>query len=97
MFPSQNLFHDEESNGPDRLIEQGGAGWGFPIGAPFRHHGAGHIVIEGARTDWLLSTTARTLAGFTQVYAGNPPTGYIDAFVSSMGVTADTQISTFLT
>jgi len=39
---------------------------------------------------------ARTLSGFTVVYAGNPPQGYIDAIVSGMGVPADTQISTFL-
>jgi hypothetical protein len=39
---------------------------------------------------------ARTLEGFTVVYAGNPPQGYIDAIVAAMGVPDDTQISTFL-
>jgi zinc knuckle protein len=28
---------------------------------------------------------ARTLAGFTKIYAGNPPQGYIDAIVQAMG------------
>ena len=39
---------------------------------------------------------ARTLQGFTVVYAGNPPQGYIDRIVTTLGVPADTQISTFL-
>ena len=39
---------------------------------------------------------ARTLEGFTVVYAGNPPQGYIDAIVAAMGVPSDTQISSFL-
>jgi len=39
---------------------------------------------------------ARTLAGFTVTYAGNPPQGYIDGIIADMGVPGDTQISTFL-
>lgn len=39
---------------------------------------------------------ARTLEGFTKIYAGNPPQGYIDGIVEKLGVPADTQISTFL-
>jgi hypothetical protein len=42
------------------------------------------------------SPAARTLAGFMQIFAGNPPQEYIDAIVSGMGVPGDTQISTFL-
>jgi hypothetical protein len=34
--------------------------------------------------------------GFTEIYAGNPPQGYIDRIVETLGVPADTQISTFL-
>jgi hypothetical protein len=43
------------------------------------------------------SPAARTLAGFMQIFAGNPPAAYVDAIVMGMGVPADTQISTFLT
>jgi hypothetical protein len=39
---------------------------------------------------------ARTLAGFTKIYAGNPPQGYTDAIVQGMGGDPDVQISTFL-
>jgi hypothetical protein len=39
---------------------------------------------------------ARTLAGFTKIYAGNPPQPYIDAIVAAMGGNPDVQISTFL-
>jgi hypothetical protein len=39
---------------------------------------------------------ARTLAGFTKIYAGNPPQGYIDAIVQAMGGDPNVQISTFL-
>lgn len=39
---------------------------------------------------------ARTLEGFTKIYAGNPPQGYIDAIVLYMGVSPLVQISTFL-
>jgi hypothetical protein len=39
---------------------------------------------------------ARTLRGFTVIYAGNPPEGYIDGIIADMGVPGDTQISTFL-
>jgi hypothetical protein len=40
---------------------------------------------------------ARTLAGFTTIYAGNPPEGYITRIEEALGVPGTTQISTFLT
>jgi len=43
------------------------------------------------------SPAARTLRGFTVIYAGNPPEGYIDGIIEALGVPGDTQISTFLT
>jgi hypothetical protein len=39
---------------------------------------------------------ARALEGFTRIYAGNPPQGYIDAIVQAMGGDPNVQISTFL-
>jgi hypothetical protein len=39
---------------------------------------------------------ARTLAAFTNVYADNPPTGYLDVIVEAMGGDPNVQISTFL-
>lgn len=39
---------------------------------------------------------ARTFEGFTKIYAGNPPQGYIDAIAKAIGVSLDAQISTFL-
>ncbi len=39
---------------------------------------------------------ARTLAGFTVIYAGNPPQGYITGIEEMLGVPGTTQISTFL-
>ena len=39
---------------------------------------------------------ARTLAGFTTIYAGNPPQVYKDAIVNAMGGDPNVQISTFL-
>lgn len=39
---------------------------------------------------------ARTLEAFTQVYAGNPPQGYIDSIANELGVALDTLISTFI-
>lgn len=42
------------------------------------------------------SPAARTLEGFTEIYAGNPPQGYINKIVATLGVPANTQISTFL-
>ena len=39
---------------------------------------------------------ARTLAGFTTIYAGNPPQGYITGIEEMLGVPGTTQISTFL-
>jgi hypothetical protein len=42
------------------------------------------------------SPEARTLKGFTVIYAGNPPQDYIDGIITGLGVPGDTQISTFL-
>lgn len=42
------------------------------------------------------SPAARTFLGFTTIYAGNPPRGYIDTIEKELGVTDETQISTFL-
>jgi plasmid stabilization system protein ParE len=42
------------------------------------------------------SPDARTLAGFTKIYAGNPPQRYIDAIVQAMGGDPNVQISMFL-
>lgn len=39
---------------------------------------------------------ARTLEAFSQVYAGNPPQGYIDGVASILGVPTSVDISTFL-
>lgn len=42
------------------------------------------------------SPEARTLEGFTKIYAGNPPSGYTNGIIADMGVPGSTQISTFL-
>lgn len=42
------------------------------------------------------SPEARTLIGFTKIYAGNPPQGYIDRIVGGLGVSPYVDISTFL-
>lgn len=42
------------------------------------------------------SPEARTLGGFTRIYAGNPPQGYIDAIATAIGEPETVQISTFL-
>ena len=42
------------------------------------------------------AASARTLEGFTKIYAGNPPQGYIDRIVAKMGGNPNVQISTFL-
>lgn len=39
---------------------------------------------------------ARNIQAFTVIYAGNPPQGYINSIMQELGVTPDTQISTFL-
>jgi hypothetical protein len=39
---------------------------------------------------------ARTLEGFTKIYAGNPPQGYINGIEEMLGVPGTTQITTFL-
>jgi hypothetical protein len=40
---------------------------------------------------------ARTLGGFTQIYAGNPPPEYEEAVGRALGCPLDTPISSFLT
>lgn len=42
------------------------------------------------------SVAARTLEGFTTIYAGNPPQGYKDSITKALGVPSTTLISTFL-
>lgn len=42
------------------------------------------------------SPEARTFAGFTKIYAGNPPEGYIQGIANELGCQLDTQINTFL-
>jgi len=42
------------------------------------------------------SPEARTLGGFTKIYAGNPPEGYILAIANFLHEPLDVQISTFL-
>lgn len=42
------------------------------------------------------SAAARTLEGFTKIYAGNPPQGYINTIVTGMGGNPKVNISTFL-
>jgi hypothetical protein len=39
---------------------------------------------------------ARTLGGFTQIYAGNPPAEYGEAVARALGCTLETLISTFI-
>jgi hypothetical protein len=39
---------------------------------------------------------ARTLGGFTKIYAGNPPQGYIDSIAAALAEPLSVQISTFL-
>lgn len=57
-----------------------------------------NFLMLGAANDLIAfhAPAARTLAGFTKIYAGNPPQGYIDAIVKYMGVSPDAQISDFL-
>lgn len=42
------------------------------------------------------SPEARTLSGFTKIFAGNPPQNYINGIAEMLNVPLDTQISTFL-
>lgn len=42
------------------------------------------------------SPEARTIRGFTVIYAGNPPEGYIQNILNELGVPGDTNIATFL-
>lgn len=42
------------------------------------------------------SPAARTLQGFTEIYAGNPPQGYITRIAATIGVPLNTPIASFL-
>lgn len=42
------------------------------------------------------SATARTLGGFTTIYAGNPPQNYINSIAKALNVPLTALISTFL-
>lgn len=57
-----------------------------------------HFLTLGAENLLLAfhSPAARTLAGFTKIYAGNPPAGYTNGILRELGVPGSTQISTFL-
>lgn len=57
-----------------------------------------HFLTLGAQDELVAfhSAPARTLGGFTVIYAGNPPQGYINSIVKALGVPATTLISTFL-
>ena len=50
----------------------------------------------GCEDELLAFHQARTLALFTKVYAGNPPSQYLEGVCAALGVPPDTQISTFL-
>lgn len=56
----------------------------------------GNFLVLGCQDQLAAFHQARTLAAFTEVYAGNPPQGYVDAIVQAMGGDPDVQISTFL-
>lgn len=58
----------------------------------------GNFLTLGAEDELIAfhAPAARTLRGFTVIYAGNPPKDYIDGIIAEMGVPGDTQISTFL-
>lgn len=51
----------------------------------------------GCRDELLAFHNARTLQKFMEIYAGNPPQGYINAIGKELGVPLDTDISSFLT
>jgi hypothetical protein len=57
-----------------------------------------NFLVLGAENQLLAFHTpeARTLSGFTKIFAGNPPSGYTDAIVQAMGGDPNVQISTFL-
>lgn len=50
----------------------------------------------GCENQLLAFHQARTLRDFTVIYAGNPPLGYINSIINLMGVSGDTEISTFI-
>lgn len=57
-----------------------------------------NFLILGAENQLLAfhSAEARTLEGFTKIYAGNPPAGYTNGIIKDMNTPGNTQISTFL-
>jgi hypothetical protein len=58
----------------------------------------GNFLILGCQDELVAfhAPAARTLKGFTVIYAGNPPEGYVNGIIADMGVPGDTEISTFL-
>ncbi len=88
------------------------ASWGATKGHPasdggylcqFATENAGEIALGNFLTlgceDELIafhSPEARTLRGFTVIYAGNPPENYIQGIIAGLGVPGDTLISTFI-
>lgn len=59
-------------------------------------HALCNFLVLGCENQLLAFHHARTLTSFTKIYAGNPPQGYIDRIVSTLGVSPDVDISTFL-
>lgn len=57
-----------------------------------------NFLILGAEDELIAfhAPEARTLRGFTKIYAGNPPEGYITAIAAAINEPLDVQISTFL-
>lgn len=57
-----------------------------------------NFLILGAEDELIAyhSPEARTLQGFSEIYAGHPPSEYAEAVARALGCTLDTQVSTFL-
>lgn len=58
----------------------------------------GNFLLLGCENELIAfhSPIARTLDGFTRIYAGNPAPGYYDIIHAGLGVPGDTQISDFV-
>lgn len=58
----------------------------------------GNFLMLGCENELLAfhSPEARTLDGFTKIYAGNPKQDYYDVIHAELGLPGDTQISTFI-
>lgn len=56
-----------------------------------------HFLTLGAENLLLAFHKARTLQTFTEVFAGNPPQGYINGIAEDLGVPLTTDVASFLT